>query len=168
METKPPARGFESWVNLVAKYADHVTWGVLFFLMVITMADVFLRKIFHTSILGTVEITELSMAAIVFCSLAECQVHDGHIKVDILLKGFSKRVQAVFDLITQTACFLFFSMMTWAMFHYAIAMKEGGEVTIDLSLPKYPIVWVACAGCALLAMVLLCKSLKALREVFES
>jgi TRAP-type transport system small permease protein len=166
METKSPKKGIVSWINLVARYADRLSWAILFFLMVITAADVFVRKVFNTSILGTVELTELSMVAIIFFSLAECQVHDGHIKVDLVLKSFSKRTQAVFDVITQTICFLLFSLMTWALYLHAVGMREGGEITLDLGLPKYPLVYVACIGSALLAAVLFCKAMTAVHEVF--
>ena len=47
-------------------------------------------------------------------------------------------------------------------------MKEWGEVTVDLALPVYPFIYIAVVGCALLALVLLIKTLAALSEVIES
>ncbi len=149
----------------IVRYADRITWAVLFFLMVMTMVDVSLRKIFNTAILGTVELTELSMVVIVFCSLAECQVHEGHIRVDLIANKLSKKTQAFLELITQSICCALFSLMTWALLKHAMAMKNSGEVTVDLGLPKYPFVYLAGIGSALLAAVLLCKAIEAFYEV---
>ena len=78
----------ESRFYPIVRFVDRITWVVLFIMMLMTMADVFLRKFSNLSILGTVELTELMMIVIVFCSLAECQAGDGHIKVDLVLKRF--------------------------------------------------------------------------------
>jgi len=161
-------RGIESRFYPIVRFVDRITWVFLFIMMLMTMADVLLRKFSNLSILGTVELTELMMIIIVFSSLAECQVGDGHIKVDLVLKRFSPKVQSIFDVFTQFVCFALFSMMSLAIWQHANRMKEWGEVTIDLALPLYPFIYVAVIGCALLAFVLLIKALAALSAVMES
>ena len=168
MEMHRFTRGLEARFYPVVRFVDRITWVVLFMMMLMTMADVFLRKFSNQSILGTVELTELMMIVVVFCSLAECQTGDGHIKVDLVLKRFSPRVQSIFDVFTQFTCFALFSLMTGAIWRHARSMREWGEVTVDLSLPLYPFIYVAVVGCALLALVLLIKALVALSEVMAS
>lgn len=148
----------------VTRVIDRVSWIVLFLLMMMTITQVFLRKLTNHSLLGTVELTELSMVFIVFCALAECQVHEGHIKVDLVLSRLNPRIQALIDVFTQFACFVIFTFMTWALFSQASATKEAGEITVDLGLPLYPFIYVAAFGCTLLALVLLIKSLRALSD----
>ncbi len=159
--------GVESWLMTVTRTIDIVSWVILFAMMMMTMIDVLLRYFTNSSILGSVELTELMMVIVVFCSLAQCQAEDGHIKVDLVLKRFSPRVQSMIDTLTQLICFGLFSFMTWSMYIYASEMKEYGEVTLDLGLVKYPFVYIASFGCALLTLVLLFKAITALREVFE-
>ncbi|MBW1848168.1 MAG: TRAP transporter small permease [Deltaproteobacteria bacterium] len=161
-------RAAESRFFPVVRFVDRITWVVLFIMMLMTMTDVFLRKFSNLSILGTVELTELMMIIIVFCSLAQCQANDGHIKVDLVLKRFSPRLQSIFDVITQFICFALFSTMTYAIWRHANSMKGWGEITVDLALPVYPFIYIAVVGCALLALVLLIKTLVALSEVIES
>ena len=151
----------------VTRFMDRITWVILFFMMMMTMIDVLLRKLFNASILGTVEMTEMSMAVVVFFALAECQVHDGHIKVDLVLKKCSPRVQALCDVFTQLVCFLLFCFMTVALFRHAESMRGWGEVTLDLAMPVYPFVYAAALGTGLLALVLLVKGLVAFSEAFE-
>ncbi len=165
---KKAFKALEGSLFWVTRFVDRISWVMLFFLMLMTTIQVILRKFTHHAILGTVEMTELAMAFIVFCSLAECQVHEGHIKVDLILSRFSPRVQACFDVFTQGACFGVFSFMTWALFSQAEVLKRAGEVTMDLSIPVYPFVYVAAFGCVLLALVLLAKSLRALILCLEA
>ena len=153
---------FERGLFRVTALVDRISWFILFFLMLMTTVQVILRKFTSHAILGTVEMTELAMAFIVFCSLAECQVHEGHIKVDLVLSRSSKRMQAFFDVFTQAACCGVFSFMTWALFTQADVLKRSGEVTMDLGIPLYPFVYVAAFGCVLLALVLLAKAIRAL------
>jgi len=154
-------RHFENGLFRFTRLVDRISWILLFCLMMLTTLQVILRKFTHHAILGTVELTELAMAFIVFCSLAECQVHEGHIKVDLILSRLSPRMQAFFDILTQGAAFLIFSLMTAALFSQAHALKQAGEVTVDLNIPLYPFVYVAAFGCILLALVLLAKALEA-------
>lgn len=161
-------RGLERILYPVVRLMDRITWIVLFGMMLMTMADVLLRKCFNQSILGTVEITELLMAVVVFCSFAECQVQEGHIKVDLVLKQFSPRVRAMVDTLTQSFCLILFCFITTATFQHAGAMRAGGEVTLDLGIPIYPFVYVVSLGCALLTLVLLVKALNALGKVLEA
>ncbi len=159
---------FEQGLYFVTRHVDRISWGVLFLLMLMTVTQVFLRKFTNHAILGTVELTELAMAFIIFCSLAECQVHEGHIKVDLVVSRFSPRAQAFFDILTQGASFCIFTLMTVALFRQAEELKRAGEVTVDLSIPMYPFVYVAAFGCVLLALVLLAKTLRALLTALGS
>ncbi len=158
---------FEGALTFITRQVDRVSWAVLFLLMLMTVTQVFLRKFTNHALLGTVELTELAMAFIVFCSLAECQVHEGHIKVDLVLSRFSPRVQAFFDIWTQGASSVIFALMTIALFRQAEELKRAGEVTVDLGIPMYPFVYVAAFCCVLLALVLVLKAVKAFIDFWE-
>ena len=168
MQLTPLTQSLQRIIYPVVRFMDRITWVVLFCMMLMTMADVLLRKFFNLSILGTVEITEQLMAVVVFCSIAECQVNEDHIQVDLVLKRFSPRVRAIVDTFTQSLCFIIFCFITTATFHHAGSMRAGGEVTLDLGIPIYPVVYVVSLGCGLLALVLLVKALLALGEVLEA
>ena len=161
-------RNVASWLALIVRYIDYLSWGALFGMMMMTMLDVFLRKFTNSSILGTVELTESMMVVLVFCSLAQCELQDGHIKVDLIFKRFSPRSQSLVDTLTQFTCGSLFWLMAWAIYRHAVDMQAWGEVTLDLNLPVYPLVYIASFGCALLALVLCLKSLRALNKVFTS
>jgi len=158
MEQKNTPNITKSFYPLV-RLLDYLSWITLFIMMTITISDVFLRKFFNTSILGTVELTEFMMVIVVFCSLAQCEVDNGHIRVQLIMDKFGPRAKIVADIFTQTLCTLLFALMSTSIFHHAANMKSSGEVTMDLGLPMYPFVYVAFLGCIVMTMVLFFKTI---------
>jgi len=155
-------KGLQSWVHPVSRVANHVASVTLFLMMFLTIADVFLRKVFSRSILGTVELTEFMMVVLVFFALAHTEVLNGHVKVDLVMSRFGKRVQALADMSTQFVCFLLFGLVTWSALVHSARMRASGEVSQDLWLPIYPFVYVVAVGSGLLSLALLIKFLLAL------
>lgn len=161
-------RGAERGFHPLVRLLDRMTWVILFFMMLLTMGDVFLRKFLNRSILGSVEITELLMVVVVFGAIAQCQIDDGHIQVDLVLKRLRPRFRRMCIFITQFLSSLLFGGMTWATVQHAREMQEWGEVTLDLGWPIYPFVAVVALGCLLLTLVLLLRTLMALNRVLDS
>jgi len=139
----------------------------LFCMMFLTIADVFLRKVFSSSILGTVEVTEFLMLILVFFALSQTEVLNGHVKVDLVMGRFSERTQAIVDMMTQVICFLLFGLFTSSALVYSEKMREAAEVSQDLWIPKYPFVYVVVVGCAILSLALLIKFFMALAKIVK-
>jgi TRAP-type C4-dicarboxylate transport system permease small subunit len=160
-------QGFESWIYPISRVMNRVASIALFAMMFLTIADVFLRKVFSWSILGTVEVTEFLLLILVFFALAQTEVLNGHVKVDLVMGRFSERTQAAADMITQLICFLMFGLFTWSALVYSGKMREAAEVSQDLWLPMYPFVYVVVVGCAILTLSLLIKFFMALARVIK-
>ena len=161
-------QGFESWIYPISRVMNRVGSVALFAMMFLTIADVFLRKVFSWSILGTVEVTEFLLLILVFFALAQTEVLNGHVKVDLVMGRFSERTQAAADMITQLICFLMFGLFTWSALVYSGKMREVAEVSQDLWLPMYPFVYVVVVGCAILSLSLLIKFFMALAKIIKS
>jgi len=168
MKIEQVHRSFESWVHPISKIVNRIASGVLFCMMLLTIADVFLRKVFSQSILGTVEVTEFMMVILLFFALAQTEVLNGHVRVDLIMSRFGERTQTLVDAITQLVCFLLFGLFTWSTLVYAAKMRASGEVSQDLWLPVYPFIYVVALGCALLALSLLIKSFMAYMRMIKS
>ena len=152
----------------LVKFIDYFSWITLFAMMAITITDVFLRKFTNTSILGTVELTEFMMVIVVFCSIAQCEVDDGHIRVELIMDKFGPRFRAYADIFTQTLCSVLFALMSLSIYHHAINMQSSGEVTMDLGLPMYPFVYIALFGCIVMTLVLLSKTISIILKAIKS
>lgn len=140
----------------------------LFLMMLLTVADVFLRKVYSKSILGTVEVTEFMLLIVVFFALAHTEVLNGHVKVDLVMSRFGPRAQAFVDMITQLVCFVLGILITWSTLVYSEMMRAAGERSQDLWLYVFPFIYIVAAGCAVLALTLLIKTFLALTRLLKS
>lgn len=168
MNAERLSKSLESWVYPVSKIMSRIASVFLFLMMCLTMADVFLRKVYSQSILGTVEVTEFMLLIVIFFTLAHTEVLNGHVKVDLIMSRFAPRTRAVVDLITQVACFVLCGLITWSTLVYSGQMKAAAEVTQDLWIPVYPFIYVVTVGCAVLALTLLIKAFLALTRLAKS
>ena len=155
---------FKRALYRLTELLDRVSWSVLFVMMVMTMADVLLRKFTNITIIGCGEMTEMMMAVVVFCSLAQCEVNDGHIKIDLIMGRVNAKVQALVDALTQLCCFVLFCLVAFSTFKHGLEIREWQEVSIDLAIPIYPFIFIAAFGSALLALVLLTKTMTRFSE----
>ncbi|MBN1102427.1 MAG: TRAP transporter small permease [Deltaproteobacteria bacterium] len=167
MGEKTGRKGVERWAALVSEWMDRTASVILFLMMVLTTADVFGRKVFSDSILGTVELSEFMLALVVFFSLAHTEFMDGHVRVDLVMIQFGRRTRSTVDMITQFLCFLLCAVFTWSTLVYAGKMRLSGDVSQDLWLPKYPFVYLAVLGFAVLSLTLFVRFLASLRETLE-
>ena len=62
-------------------------------LMMLTVADVFLRKFFNAPILGSYEITEFLLVVLVFFAIPWAALKKANVKVDLIVGELSERVQ---------------------------------------------------------------------------
>ncbi len=163
VESQLPPTKFEILVESklypVVRFIDKLSWIMMFALMTMTALDLILRNFSNTSVLGSIELTELMMVIIVFCSLAQCEADDGHIRINLIMDKFGPKVRNYADIFTQMICTIVFSLMSLSIFHHAADMKKFGEVTMDLLIPLYPFVYIASFGSATMALVLLSKTI---------
>ncbi len=141
--------------------------AVLFLMMLLTIADVFGRKAFNDSILGTVELSEFMLVVTVFFALAHTEFMEGHVRVDVVMSLFGKKMRAAADAITQFICTVLSLVFTCATVQYAVKMRAAGEVSQDLWIPKYPFIYLTALGFAVLSITLFMKFIAALTRTVK-
>jgi TRAP-type C4-dicarboxylate transport system permease small subunit len=156
------------WVDGASGLLNRLAAGILFAMMLLTLADVVLRKLFQQGILGTLELSEFMMAGLVFFALAETERLDRNVHVDLLMKHASRRLQLLAALITRVLSGIMCLWVTAATFVYANNIRIAGEVSSDLWIPRYPFIYFVAAGLLVLAVVLFAKSLSDCREIRSS
>lgn len=139
--------------------------GLLIVLVLLTVADVVLRRFFDSPIRGYLELTEFILGIIVFLTLAYCAVQGGHIVVDVLVSRFPQRTQASIGAIVHFCSAGILGLISWQLFLHAMRVRDMGEISAILGIWLYPFVFIAALGTILLAMVFLIQSLYALAEV---
>lgn len=142
-----------------------VAAGFLVILVLLTVADVFLRRFLNAPVAGSFEISKLILGIIVFFTLAYCAVQGGHIVVDVLVSRFPQRAQSRVGLTIQIFSAVITGLISWQLFFHAVKVKDAGEVTAIWDIWIYPFVFLAALGSALLTIVFLIQSLQAVSGI---
>lgn len=129
-----------------------------------TGADVFLRGAFNTPIFGCEEIVAILGVVAVGFALPYAHYQKSHIGVEILVRRLPRRAREVLGLLTNLATLLLVGIITWRMFLYAGSLAESGEVSMNLELPEYYVVYVLSLGFFVYALCLLADVLKFFRK----
>jgi len=124
-------------------------------LMLLTVADVFLRKFFNAPILGSFEMTEFLLVALVFFAIPWAALKKANVKVDLIVGKLSQRAQAAFSSVTCLLSLIVTAFFGWYTIPQAIYILRLGSVSDMLEIPVYPFYFVVAFGFFLLTFVLL-------------
>lgn len=118
----------------------------------LTCADVVGRFLRHP-IFGSVEIMSFMGTLAVAMALPFTHELKAHIGVEIVVTKLSRKVRALMDLLTSLVSLGLFALVSWQMFEYSWKFKASGEVSMNLELPEYLIIFVV--GCSFVVFALI-------------
>lgn len=151
-------------INTITHSASGV---ILFFLMFLTVADVIGRAFFNSPITGTVDITKVSIAIVVFFSLGYTQLKGEHLEIDFITSKFSKKAENIFLAILNFIMFIVISLLTWQMFIYG-SNTSSSEYSGDFQLvPLNVIIILVAFGALAFALSYLTTTLKYILKAVE-
>ncbi|MBW2030476.1 MAG: TRAP transporter small permease [Deltaproteobacteria bacterium] len=130
-------------------------------MILLSCANIFLRIVWMP-IRGTYELLGYFGAIVTAFALGYTQQKKGHIAVDILVLGFSRKKRQVLDCVNSALCMVFFGMVAWQISKYATTLFQTGEVTETLRIIYYPFTYGVAFGCCVLSLVFLAEFLKSL------
>jgi TRAP-type C4-dicarboxylate transport system permease small subunit len=146
----------EKVISYIIEKSGFLGAFALLFMVLFTTIDIVLR-IFKHPIKGSMEVTVVLMACIVFFALGICTLQDSHIKVDIFKKG---RFFDTFNYIVAVVLGLLIGIQTYKQAIISKAMNIGSQM---LHIPRYPFMIIAAYGFFLLslaAIILLYKHIR--------
>ena len=123
----------------------------------LTCVDV-VGRFFGHPVFGSVELVGFMATLAVALALPYTHQVKGHIGVEIVVRLFSERTQAIIDLCTSILSLGLIGIITWRMLVYAGTMKESGEVSMNLELPEYIIIYIV-SFCFLIFTLLILKDI---------
>ena len=152
-------------LDRISHYLNLALMGIaglfLVAMIVLTCANVFLRLVW-IPISGTFELMGYFGAVLTAFAMGYTQIKKGYIAVDIVVVGFSKRIQNVLNAANAIICTGFFVLSTWQIAKYAANLRETEEVTETLQIIYYPFAYAVAVGCGALALVFFIEFLKTL------
>ena len=115
---------------------------VLFAMMMITAVDVVGRYVFGRPLAGGFELTEMLLAALIYCGLPLVSKRREHIVIDTFDWLMSVRMKRAFDVFADVVCWLALSGIGYLIFRRAARVAEYGDTTSVLKLPLAPVAYL--------------------------
>jgi len=128
--------------------------GCLVGMMLLTCVDV-VGRAFGYPIFGSVEIVGFMATLAVVMAMPYTHQVQGHIGVEIIVRLFSEKTQTVIEICTGLISLILFAVVTWRMTVYANTMKASGEVSMNLELPEYLVVYVTAVCLLIFSLIIL-------------
>lgn len=113
----------------------------LFGMAAVTTADVVGRLLGHP-VFGSVELVSFLGVIAIATTLSFTHEHKGHIGVELFVMKLPARVRHLIDLCTGIVSLLLFAVVTWRMVDYSVKMRESGELSMNLQLPEYALIFL--------------------------
>jgi len=152
-------------LNSASRVLGFVATALLLPMMLLTVADVFLRFAFDHPITGVPELTALMMGCLPL-AMAWCAAERRHIKVDLVMKRFKPRVQATVDSITLIVGLVLCIIITWRSFLASILkLKYEDVASVLLPVPVFPFHWIFVLGWIILCLVMVTLIIQKVAEV---
>jgi len=162
------ANRISSVTDPVIKYFFYIGISCIVVMMLLTVADVLLRSLFNSPIMGVYEISECFMVVLVFSSLSYTETDQSHVKVDTFYSRFPMRLQGVLDCITNLLGALVLSLIAWTNIKMAYKKWAFGDITGSLPIPIYPLHIIIAAGSFLFCLALLVYALNTASRVVKN
>lgn len=151
---------FESFLNLAGGVA-------ILLLVLLATVNVLGRWLFSSPISGYIDWVEQAMAFIAFFGVAYTQRMGGHIRMDILVGRFRRRMLWITELVTTTLMFLVTTVLIYGSYLHFWRAYSIGDSSLDINLPTWPAKLVVPLALTVLALRLLLQIwgyLRAFRE----
>jgi TRAP-type C4-dicarboxylate transport system permease small subunit len=137
--------------RFVSRLLGYIAAVILGVMMMLTVVDVFFRYILNAPLTGAIEISELLMVVLVFPALGWIAIERSHIRVDLLVSTWPRRVQFIVEIITLLLTLGTYGIITWQSI---LESREVGMATSLLSIPEAPFHWVMTVGFLMLCLAI--------------
>ena len=121
----------EDGMNLVAAAA-------IFFLMFVGVFQIVGRTVFDTAIYGYIDYMEQASALFAFLGISYAQRVGAHIRMDLLLRGFSLRFLWSMELFAILVAMIAITTLVDSTWQNFLRAWQLGDSTMDIKLPVWP------------------------------
>jgi TRAP-type C4-dicarboxylate transport system permease small subunit len=128
-------------------------------LMVLATGNVVLR-VFHFPFRGAYEVVSFLGAIVIAFALGYTQRKKDHIIVEILTERFPKKLQRAVDTFAYLVITIFFAVVSWQIFVWAVKIYESHEVSETLKVIYHPFVFAVALAFAVMSFTALVDFLK--------
>lgn len=117
-------------------------------MMLVTVADVFMRYLFNSPVRGAYDFTETMLVVFVFHGMSAAFLTRSNIVIDALDALIGPRVTALLIRFSDLLTIATLIIIGWAMIRMALQAYDDGDRKLDLQVPLYVLWIVALVGLA--------------------
>jgi TRAP-type C4-dicarboxylate transport system permease small subunit len=126
----------------------------LFGMALLTCADV-IGRLFKHPIFGSVELVSFMAVIAIACSLPFTHQQKGHIGVELFIRKLPSKTRYIIELCTELLSLLLFTLVSWRMFLYSVKARASGELSMNLQLPEYAIIFILACGFVVFSLTII-------------
>lgn len=127
----------------------------ILFMMAVTSIDVIGRFFFNTPLKGAFEMTEITMALVIFGGLSLAALSREHITVNLLESRTPKWARRWQVIAGDIVCAAVVAVMGWRIFERGNALVQSRETTLVLGVMRGYVAWAMAFLCAVAVLVFL-------------
>ena len=145
----------EDKIKKLARIFNDIAGWALVAAMVLVVANIILRSVFKSPILGTYEYTGFLTALTVGFGISFCLVMDAHISIDFITQKFPQKVQKVLGTVTNSVMLIMMGALTFNIIKYALKLAKSNSVSTTTQFPFYIVVFIVGICFLMMSLVLL-------------
>ena len=139
-------------IRSLSQLLGYVATVVLGFMMLLTVVDVTLRYLFNAPITGATELSEFMMVIVVFPAFAWVAVERSHIRVDLLISIWPRRVQLIVEIFVLLLSLGIYCIIAWRAFVESMTVETTSSLP---SVPHFPFYWIMTVGVIMLCLAII-------------
>jgi len=135
------AGAWNLFLNFLHRLFEPLVSIALFFMMVLTFFDVIGRYLFNSPIIGALELTEFSMAIVIFLGLVLLTSQEGHVTVDLIDNFVPDKIKPIQKIIINLINLAVMFVISWQLWIKAGDAAGYGDRTEYLMMPLSPLIF---------------------------
>lgn len=147
-----PGTAVAAWTT---RFLAGVAGAALLWLMLLTVVAVVMRYVFNAPILGAQDLSELSLAVVVFLGMPYCGWTGGHVAVDLISSLAGESRLRYTDTLVRLLGAVLVAFVAWQAMRQGLDALEYGDATNLVEILHHPFLFLMSFGWALFAVVLL-------------
>lgn len=128
----------ERWADYLASALALVAGLILLCVAVLGVLDAGFRYALSAPITGTIEVTELLLAVVIFAALPYATATNQHVVIDSFANRLAPSAQWALKLLGATTLAIMFAVISWQMAILAVEYFHSGRTTLSSRIPVLP------------------------------
>ncbi len=163
-------------VNRVAKYLHKVLSppsnvltsigsAAMVFIMLLVVADVFMREAFNSPIRGSGDLVILAFSMMAFFGMAAAALENEHVALTDILRRFPRVPRYTIEIAMMSITTVALGITTWRLLMQGLRLQSMEGVTAILRIPVPPFLYLATFAFALMTLVYLMKTFESITRI---